>query len=50
MRSNQSTNKTLANHGQIKITIHDLSMTFQCEYWKHNKIFAAGVEGDADIA
>ena len=33
------TNKIEANDGQLKLTIHNVQMIFQCEYWKCNKNF-----------
>ena len=51
--TSQSTNKTAANDGQLKLTIHyrwTISI-FQCEYWKCNKKFwMRGVEGDVSSA
>ena len=37
MHSNKSRNKMATNDGQIKLTITDTYMIFQCEYLKCNK-------------
>ena len=42
MHSNRSTNKMVANDGQVKLIIQDVNMIFQCEYWKFNKNFLCG--------
>ena len=42
MRSNQSTNKTAATEGQIRLTNCKIQTNLQCKHWKGNKFFLCG--------